>query len=315
VRAVVITQIGGQPEVADRPEPAAGADEAVVEVEAAPLNPIDVNVALGRHFAGHPALPYVPGCEAVGLVDGRRVWAFGGALGLSRDGCMAERVAVPRTQLFDVPDGVEPALAAALGIAGVAGWMPVASRAPVRHGETVLVLGASGTAGVVSVQSARALGAGRVVAAGRDRRRLERAVEWGADTSVRLQEGADLAEAYREASGGEGPSLVVDFLWGEPASAAVEAAARGARIVQVGQSAAPEATLTSAAVRGKQLELLGYSNYGVPREKLGREYARLVERAVAGEIRLDVETVPLQDVARAWLAQSEGAGRKLVLVP
>jgi NADPH2:quinone reductase len=274
-----------------------------------------VNVALGRHYAGHPPLPYVPGCEAVGLVDGRRVWAFGGPLGLSRDGGMAEQVAVARSQLFDVPDGAEPALAAALGIAGVAGWMPVAWRAPVREGETVLVLGATGTAGLVAVQAARALGAGRIVAAGRDPRRLERAVESGADVAVRLEDDVELEEAFRDASGGEGPALVVDFLWGEPARGAVEAAARGARIVQVGQSAAPHATLTSAAIRGKQLELLGYSNYGVPREELGREYARLVERAVGGEIRLDLETVPLQDVARAWQEQSEGGGRKFVLVP
>ena len=314
MRAAIVSAIGTDPEPGERPEPSPASGEVVIEVEAAALNPVDVNVALGRQYAGTPPLPYVPGCEAVGLVAGRRVWAFGGGLGLSRDGGMAERVAAPRGNVYDVPDGAEPTLAAAFGIAGVAGWMPVARRSPVRRGDTVLVLGATGIAGLVAVQAARLLGAGRVVAAGRDESRLRRAVERGADVAVVLDDDADLVERFREASGG-GPTLVVDFLWGAPARAAVDAAAPGARVVHVGQSAGPEATLTSAAVRGKQLEILGFSNFGVAHDELAREYALLVEHALAGEIQLDVEVVSLQDVAGAWHAQASGSGVKHVIKP
>jgi NADPH2:quinone reductase len=167
----------------------------------------------------------------------------------------------------------------------------------------------------VAVRAARLLGAGRIVAAGRDPDGLTRAQQLGADATVRVDEADDLAAALREACGGDGPALVVDFLWGEPLAAAVEAAAPGARIVHVGQSAGPTATLTSAAVRGKQLDILGYSDFAVPRDELAREYQALVRHAIAGEMPVDVEEVPLEAVAEAWRRQAEGAGRKLVVVP
>ncbi len=97
--------------------------------------------------------------------------------------------------------------------------------------------------------------------------------------------------------------------------AAVEAAARGARVVHVGQSAGAEATLSSAAVRGKGLELLGYSNFLVPTEVLQREYAALVEHITRGEVDIPIKRVPFDDVAGAWRRQAAGrAQRKLVLV-
>jgi NADPH:quinone reductase len=317
VRAALIREIGALPEVGEAPEPVAAAGEVVLDVLAAALNPIDVNVAAGRYHGGHPPLPFVPGCEGVGrdAGSGRVVWAYG-SIGLARDGAFAERVSVPEEQLVDVPAAADPALAASLGIAGLAGWLPVAWRAPVREGETVLVLGATGTVGLVAVQAARLLGAGRVVAAGRSEAGLERARAHGADAIVNLDpDGDGLAERLREASGGDGPSLVVDPLWSEPLAAALEACAPGARIVHLGQSAGPTATLTSASVRGKQLDLLGHSNFAVPRDDLAREYRRLVQHAVAGEIRVDLERVPLDRLADAWQRQAGGPGHKLVIVP
>lgn len=315
MRAALIREIGALPELGERANPVPGDGEVVLEVLAAALNPIDVNVGAGRFHGGHPPLPYVPGCEGAGRVAGSNglVWAYG-TIGLSRDGTFAERVAVPREELIEVPEGADPVLAAAFGIAGLAGWLPVAWRAPLSGGETVLVLGATGAVGLVAVQAARVLGAGRIVAAGRSEEGLARAREAGADAVVRIGEGGGLAEALREACG-DGADVIVDPLWGEPLAAALTAAKRGARVVHLGQSAGPEATLASAHVRGKQLELLGHTNFAVPREDLAREYGRLLEHAVAGRIRLDVERLPLDQVAAAWERQAAGPHAKLVLVP
>jgi NADPH2:quinone reductase len=309
MRAAAVSELGTPPAVAQVDDPAAG-DGAVVEIVAAPLNPIDLAVAAGRNPAGHPPLPFVPGCEGIGTLDGRLVWVYRGGVGIARNGCMAERVAAPEEAITPVPEGADPALAAAMGIAGMAGWSSLSTRVPVHDDDVVLVLGATGTVGTVAVQAAQLLGARRVVAAGRDRDALGR-IE--ADATVVL-EGDDLADAFRDACDG-GPTLVFDPLWGEPAAAAAEAAARGARIVQLGQSAGATSPITSAAIRFKGLELYGFSNFNLPKDVLDREYARLVEHAMNGDIRVEIDRLPLDDVAAAWERQAASPHRKLVLIP
>jgi NADPH:quinone reductase len=310
VKAAVISELGRPPELADRPDPAG---EAIYEISAVSLNPIDINVGAGRFFGGHPELPYVPGCEGVGRApNGGRFYLFGDGLGLSRDGVLAERATAPADLGIPLPDSVSDEIAASCGIAGMAGWMPVAWRAPVRTEDRVLVLGATGTVGLVATQAAKLLGAKHVVAAGRNRERLERAAELGADATVSLEED-DLVGAFKEAAGGEGPTYIVDTLWGSPAVAAIEAAAPGWRLVQIGQSAGAEATLTSAGIRGKMGELYGYFDFSVPRNEFREEYLRLVGHAAAGEIIFDIEAYPLERVAEAWERQAAGANAKIVV--
>jgi NADPH2:quinone reductase len=323
MRAAVIASLGAAPSVAELPAPEQAGDELVVEVLASALNPIDISVAAGRFFAGHPPLPYVPGAEAVGRVllgpsfePGALVYLAGAGFGTARAGGLAEQASAPAAAAVALPADADPGLAAALGIAGLAGWLPLAWRVPVRADDRVLVLGATGTAGLLAVQAARLLGAARVVAAGRSAAGLERARAAGADVAVTL-EGApeELAERFRDACGGDGPTYVYDPLWGVPAAAAVAAAAPGARIVQLGQSAGAEATLPSGAIRGKQLELYGYLNFAVPADVRTQAHADLLAHAGSGALRVPIERVRLDDVADAWRRQAEGGGGKLVVEP
>ena len=310
MRAAVIGELGGMPEVTERSEPEG---EAIYEISAVSLNPIDINVAAGRYFGGHPELPFVPGCEGVGrTADGTRVYLFDDGLGLSRDGLLAERAAARADLGVPLPTGVSDEIAASCGVAGMAGWMPVAWRAPVRKDDTVLVLGATGTVGLVATQAAKLLGARRIVAAGRNPERLERALELGADATVGL-ETDDLAAAFKEAAGGNGPTYIVDMLWGAPAAAALQAAAPGWRFVQVGQSAAAEVSLASATIRGKMGELYGYTDFAVAKDEYREHYLRLVGHAAAGEIVFDIEAFPLDRVAEAWQRQADGAHAKIVV--
>src|SRR6478735_1409834 len=127
MKAAVIREAGAAPEVAEVDDPSGE----VVEVLAAPMNPIDLAVSRGILATGHPDLPYVPGCEGVGrTADGKVVWIFGGSLGRTSHGAMAERAPIGDAHAIEVPDGASPALAGALGIAGLAGWLPFAWRAP-----------------------------------------------------------------------------------------------------------------------------------------------------------------------------------------
>lgn len=123
----------------------------------------------------------------------------------------------------------------------------------------------------------------------------------------------DLAARFRAACGGDGPTVVVDPLWGEPARAAVQAAAPGARIVQVGQSAGPEASLASADIRGKQLVIYGHTNFRLALEELREAYAALGAHVVAGRIRIARKVFPLDRIGDAWSAQQQGT-KAVVLV-
>lgn len=291
MRAAQITELGSPPVVAEVADP----DAATLEVEAVSLNPLDVAVGAGRFYGGHPPLPYVPGCEAVGRAGGRRVYAFGDGRGVGKDGFLAERVTFPEELLVEIPEDVDAGLAAACGIAGLAAWVPVAWVAQVTADDRVLVLGAGGAVGRVALQAAELLGA-RVVGASRRPR----------DGMLGLD---DLAAAFED-----GPTVVIDPLWGEPAAAAAHVAAPKARIVQIGQSAGPEATFTSADVRGKQLRILGHSNFGMTAEERARAYLELLDHAAAGRISIPVESFPLDRVADAWAHQASGAGKAVVLV-
>lgn len=316
MHAAVLHAYGATPVYEQFEEPVAGAGQAVVEVAVAGVNPVDVRKASGTYVSGPPPLPSVVGMEGVGRIagDGRRVYF---SAPVTPFGSFAERVLVNADEPIELPDGIDDGLAAALGIAGLAAWLPLAWRARLAPGETVLVLGATGVVGQLAVQAARLLGAGRIVAAGRDREMLERASQLGADATVDLSaagEGEALTNAFREAAGGE-LDVVHDPLWGAPAAVALEALAVGGRLVQLGQSAGAEATLPSASIRGRALDVRGYLNALVPVDVRRDAYRTLVEHAAAGRIEVEVERVPLSEVADAWERVQRSAHRKLVLVP
>jgi NADPH:quinone reductase-like Zn-dependent oxidoreductase len=304
MRAAQILEFGGAPAVADVPDPEPDERE-LVGVLAVALNPLDLAVAAGRFYGGHPPFPYIPGSEAVARTqDGARVYAFGDGLGVARDGTLAERARIAADRLVPVEEDVDDATAVALGIAGIIGWSAV-ERGRVGPGDRVLVLGASGTSGLIAIQRAKQRGADRIVAAGRDRGRLERALELGADDSVTL------SDDLRAACGGDGPTVVIDPLWGEPVAAAVEAAAPRARIVHYGQSAGAEATFKSGIVRGKELELLGLSNFARTNAELRTLHGELLAAASSGALRVDFETFSLDESDEAWRRQ--GAGAKTIV--
>ena len=306
MRAALVEQIGQPPVVGEAAEPQRGEGQALVEVTAAAVNPIDISVSLGKFYGGSPDVPYVMGKEAVGRViegdalePGTQIW-FQPPVG----GAFAQYAIADEQQAIVLPEGTDHSLAVALGIAGLTGWLAVEWRAHVRGGERVLVLGATGVVGMVAVQAARILGAAQVVAAGRDAAALADARGAGATEIVVL--GSDLGGPY---------DVVIDPLWGKPAELAVAAAAFSGRYVQLGQSAGPEATLRSGDIRGKSLAIMGFTLGHVPRDKQEAAYLRLIELASSGELKVERETLPLDWAGEAWKRQQDSPHRKLVLVP
>jgi NADPH2:quinone reductase len=314
MRAVSVLEWGAIPTVTEVPEPPPVPGRALVRMRAAALNPADIAIASGRFYLPLPDPPFTAGAEAVGEVissatvpAGTRVWC------LPVTGGFAEVVSAPESSLVPLPSGLEDPLAAALGVAGLAGWMSVRHRGRLSAGETVVVLGASGVVGQVAVQAARMGGARWVVAVARSASGRERALVLGADTA--LPTGPGLLEALREACPG-GADLVVDALWGDSAAAAIAVMRTGGRLVQVGNAESPSMEVVAGPLRGRRLDLLGISVLVEDPDGVRSAYGELAEAAVRGEVALDLETVPLDDAPSAWERQIAGTGgRKQVLVP
>jgi NADPH:quinone reductase-like Zn-dependent oxidoreductase len=310
MRAAVLQEYG-VPVPGEFEEPSAEAGQAVADVLGAGVNPVDVAICAGRFYAGKPPLPSVAGREGVGLLDGARVYFDAPVVPF---GSMAERVLIDQQHTYPVPDGVQDGVAVALGISGLAAWLALTWRAQLKQGEHVLVLAASGVLGQIAVQAAKLLGAARVVAAARSQEGLERCLELGADAAVRLGEPDDLSAAFAQAADGR-IDVVVDPLFGEPFVAAVNAASFGARIVQLGAGAGNEATVPSAPIRGKMLEIMGHTNFAAPAGVKREAYRRLAEAAAAGKIRVGVDPLALDQVGEAWRRLQAGSHSKIVLVP
>ena len=153
-----------------------------------------------------------------------------------------------------------------------------------------------------------------MVAAARDERGLSRAAELGADATVNLATERDLVRALQDAAETD-IDVVLDPLWGDPAVAAIDAAGYRARIVQVGQSASPEATLKSGSVRGKLLDIRGFALAAIPQDVKASAYALMAAHSTEGRLAVDFDAVPLNDVASAWERQAAYPHKKIVLVP
>ena len=319
MRAVRIKELGRSPVLEEIEEPTRGDGRALIAPTAVPLNPIDIATSKGTFYGGSPPTPYTPGSEGVGVVveaeslpAGTRVYVSGDGLGRQRDGTLAERAVVGEEILTPVPEDVSDELAGACGTAGMSGWLPVVWRAETTPEDRVLVLGATGSVGLAAVQAARIIGAQVIVAAGRRPKGLEVAERVGATATVSLDT-EDLPAKLRQAAGGDGFTVIIDPLWGEPIVAALEAAAPRARIIQLGQSAGATAAIPSALVRGKQLDILGYANPQLPLELRREAYLELANRACTGEVEFPTETYPLEQVTEAWERQAAGPGAKLIV--
>ena len=314
MRAAVIERYGEPPVLREVPEPKVDG-ASLVEVTGAPLNPVDISIASGKFYAGSPPTPYVPGGEGIGQLlqggkGGPRVY-FRAAL---PNGALAERAGVSRGETVPIPDSLPDGVAAALGTPGMAAYLALTRRAELKAGESVLILAASGVLGTIAVQVARLLGAARVIAGARDERGLARAKELGADATVDLKQLDGLTDRIKEASKGQ-LAVVIDPVWGAPGVAAMEAMSPYGRFIQVGQSAGPEATVTSRMIRGRYLSILGYTGFLVPWEDQAAAYRKLIDYAASGQLKVEFEVLPLEAAPEAWKRQASSPHRKLVLSP
>ncbi|GAA4607848.1 NADPH2:quinone reductase [Actinoplanes octamycinicus] len=316
MKAAVLHEIGGIPHYEDFPDPVAADDEVIIEVKAVAVETVDKRIAAGTHYASRrytAQLPAIPAFDGVGTLPDGTLVGFGNPR--LPYGALAERTVVPRGSWAPIPDGIDPATATVLSTAITA--MSARTAAGLVPGETVLVQGATGVAGRLAVKVARLLGAGRIVATGRDDDQL-REVKADAVINTAVPD-EELTQAYLDARG-DGYDVVLDFLWGRPTELLLRALVprtfafpRPTRLVQIGESAGAGLTLAAESLRTSGVEIYGAAR-GLGPETMPEVYGQVVAWAQSGELTFDLVKVPLSDIGTAW--QRTGLrGRRLVVVP
>jgi NADPH:quinone reductase-like Zn-dependent oxidoreductase len=285
-----------------------------VEVCAAALTNLDVAAGEGRHYLRPEGFPIIAGRECVARsTDGSRRF-YNLTMLMAPFGSMAEWTLVRPNSGFLVPDDVPDVPAAALGNAGLAAWLPLSSRAKLTKGESVLILGATGSSGQLAVSAAKLLGAGRVVAVGRDADALAVASRGGADATVRIGPDLNLTRACHEAAGGT-IDIIIDYLGGNLAAACLPVLGFGGRMVQVGSIAGPEFLMSSQLLRRGMLNILGFAYYHASLNDQQMAYGVLCRHFATGEFAISTETFVLSDIEPVWTRQKLGTRSRLVLVP
>jgi len=311
MKAAVLHERDGVPRYEDFPDPVAGEGEVIIEVKAVAVENVDRAVAAGTHYAGRammPELPAIPCFDGIGTLPDGRLVGFGNPR--PPYGALAERTVVREGAYAPIPDGLDPAVATVL--ASAISGMSMKFAAGLQPGESVLVQGATGVAGRLAVQVARLLGAGRVVATGRDDEQLR---ELGADQVINTKiKDEDLERAYAE----NRTDVVVDFLWGRPTEILLRAMVpetfafpKPLRLVQIGEVAGADLRVSAESLRISGVEIYGAAK-GLSPETMGAAYGQVVEWAKGGELTFGVEKVPLSDVEAAW-QRTDLRGKRLVV--
>ncbi|HKF90864.1 MAG TPA: zinc-binding dehydrogenase [Acidimicrobiia bacterium] len=263
MKAVRIHEDGG-PEVLryeDAPDPEPGPDEVLIQLRAASLNRLDLWVRQG--------LPSVPkprilGADGAGVDEsGSRVVINPGVehgeritvLGEHTDGTHAELIAVPASNVYELPDEISFEAAAAFPLVFETVYRMLVTRAGLQAGEWVLVWGVGSGIGSASLMIAQALGA-HVVATSSSDAKLERARELGADAVVNHRDG-DVVAAVREATDGPGVDVVVEHVGEATWQTSLQAVRPQGRITVCGATSGPNPKAALHRVWWKQLTILG----------------------------------------------------------
>jgi NADPH:quinone reductase-like Zn-dependent oxidoreductase len=321
MKAAVVRTADAAPEYGEFDEPLVREGRELVELVAAGIHPVVRSLAAGRHYGSTDAWPLIPGVDAVArTADGALIYT---GFVEAPYGTLAERMAVPAAMRLPLPTGADPVQVAGGLNPGLASWMPLQARAAeIGTLGTVLVLGASGMAGVLAVANARVLGATRVIGAGRNPAGLARAAAAGATTVVLCGEREPDAASLASALAGTAPSLVLDFVWAAPAEATFLALGRHGleedpadiAYVQIGALAGPEASLPASLLRSRRMRISGSGAGSASLTDLLAQVPVYMRLIADGRVEIPVRTFPLSRIADAWNAAGQG-GPRVVVVP
>lgn len=301
MKAAVVFDLAQGPVWADFADPQANEHQTLVRVRAAAISHVVKSRASGKHYSFDGTLPFGVGIDGTGtLPNGQRVYF---AFPTAPWGSMAQYAPVALNHCFPLPDGLDDATAAAMANPGMSAWAALVNQADFKAGETVLINGATGTAGQLAVQIARHLGAKKIIATGRNPAAL---ATLGADACVCLtDDDATLSAQFAELASQQ-IDVVVDYLWGHSAELLLPILAKRSpgrspiRYVQVGSLAGADISLNGAVLRSAPLQLMGSGIGSLPIHELLHATGEMLQAAVVGGFTIATTPAKLCDVATAW---------------
>ncbi|QIS13364.1 quinone oxidoreductase family protein [Nocardia arthritidis] len=327
MKAAILGNAGETPAYGDFAEPPEQDGRTLVDLVAAGIHPLVRSLASGSHYGSTDIYPLIPGVDAVArTADGTLVYT-----GFTKApyGTMAERMSVPSGMHFPLPAGADPTRIAGGMNPGMSSWLILQDRLNTLRANpngpktlgTVLILGATGMAGLLAIQNAYRLGANRVIAVGRDAAALDRAKAYGAQTVTPTDRDETVA-ALIDAIGAEAPRLVLDYVWGKPAEAAFAALARpglseddaGISYVQIGALAGAEAAVPASLLGGHRISISGSGMGSVSVQRILAAIPEYLNLIATGKVEVPVRTYPLAEISAAWKAAAD-SGIRAVVVP
>jgi NADPH:quinone reductase-like Zn-dependent oxidoreductase len=320
VHAAVVREFDEAPKYEEFPEPAPSTEnEELVDVLAAGLHPRVRSQANGSHYTSTEELPLIPGIDGVGRrADGSLVYFL---LPDTTYGSMAERTVIDSRRSIPLPASADPILLAAAMNPGMSSWVALHRRVEFTPGQSILILGATGSAGQLAIQIAKRLGAGDVIAAGRGAEKLAALGALGADETVDLAADADEVAADISSKAAN-VDVVLDYLWGPRAEAAIMPILKGrddrSRLlswIQIGAIAGPDLALPSAALRQANIHFLGSGQGSVTASGILEVLPSLVEEIGRGTFTIDAVGKPLNDVEKLWNQKPERPAERIAFIP
>jgi NADPH2:quinone reductase len=309
MKAAVVHDFQLPPTYTEFPDPVPEADELVVDLTAAALSPLSRSQASGKHYSSTGELPLIPGNDGVGrLADGRRVYFVASHFPF---GAMAEKSLASTRAFLELPSSLDDANAAAIANPGMSSWAALNVQAKLVAGETVLVHGATGSAGQLATKIAKHLEAGRVIAVGRGSSGLGQVI---ADEHIDMDQTPEELLARLRAVFTQGVDVILDYLWGAPAELLFEAIKGNGgpagepriRFVQIGTVAGPKISLAGESLRSSGLRLMGSGLGSVSRSDLLTSIAGVFQAAATSDLKVETEVVPLSEVQEAWNRDTHG---------
>jgi NADPH2:quinone reductase len=314
----------GGPEVMryeEVPDPAPGAGEAVVRIEAAGVNFIDVYFRTG-HYKG-AAFPITLGQEGAGVVESVGEGVTGVAPGdrvayCAIQGAYAEKAAVPAARLVKLPDGVSARQGAAAMLQGMTAHYLANDTHPLKPGDVCLVHAAAGGVGLLLCQMAKLRGA-RVLGTVGSEEKAALALAAGADEVIRYKEQDFVAEA-RRLTDGEGVAVIYDGIGKDTFERGLDALKRRGTMVLFGGASGPVPPLDPLVLSQKgslYLTRPSLAHYIATREELAERAAQVLRWIADGQVKLRAEIeYPLAEAAEAHRAlEGRRTTGKVLLIP